>query len=537
MKHCDLPHELQEKYAIDMKYSPPALLVECAPHVSDFWNFNSNGEEVSALGFFPLCRGISRRQYDALLETQQHLKDLKMIHSLESVEILSLTNDLVKLLERSHKRDLVSALVMDLSFGEISIYTGLDTGFSLPGDTAHAWGLSSSEHHGKLDFFISQKAPSVASAVLHLYLAHRGVPRGERYEEEFCLERINSKVNEELQLPNSIRTEISASSNAELLFLLEQVKVSDFDHPFAAAIRDTCISLLVTESSRLAWVDAHSRGFLEGSISARELLQQRLDIFASRGARQLPSIDNLSQLFRTVDSIVSDALFMADRHRLDTLMGSLLAVYHSSDSSVDINADLFALMFFCALRKHAFETVYLETTDRCPFFLTQPDQAAVFSELWVLGSQCDIYFGILPRALGSIIHNKYRAFLREHPPPANAFNGTEVFTTYSFTHISDETIGPKQDNDQQPFRSRIMELGALSIFCMPAIVDVCLLTFVGRGFFLAVSMDLEDRLMAAYALLSALLIAAGNTGWVGSVGGHYLHNVSFRLIFTFYVPC
>jgi hypothetical protein len=69
--------------------------------------------------------------------------------------------------------------------------------------------------------------------------------------------------------------------------------------------------------------------------------------------------------------------------------------------------------------------------------------------------------------------------------------------------------------------------GALSIFCVPAIIDVCLLTTTGRGFFLTAFMEGNDRLAASYALLASLLITAGVTGWVGSVGGLYLYSWAF----------
>lgn len=59
-------------------------------------------------------------------------------------------------------------------------------------------------------------------------------------------------------------------------------------------------------------------------------------------------------------------------------------------------------------------------------------------------------------------------------------------------------------------------------------MDVCLLSFVGRGFFLTAFMSDDDRLAASYALLTSLLIAGGITGWTGSVGGYYLYNHAYH---------
>jgi hypothetical protein len=535
---CDIPDALLERKSDQPEYFLPPDIESYAPHRRNFWKYSSNGERYSSLGSFPLIRGVSKRQYEAVLETQQKLKSLKLLFPLESAETLEMTNNLEKLLETTRYRDLVDALILGLTFGEVHIHKGLDTGFSLPGGAAHVWGLAAPRSNQQLDIFVSQKAPSLIGTVLHTYLAHHGVSREKRYVEELSLERVNG-ATDNVELPTSLRTELAQATNAELLFLIEQARISNLGGPFADPLRDTCISLLIKESSRVQWVEAHSKGFLDGSVSMQDLLQMRLELFAKKGVQKLPSIDNLLQLFRTVDSIVTDALFTANRDRLHTILSALLVAYNPTEGAsetkyIDINADLFALMFFCALRKHAFESVFMETTDRCPFFLTQPDQAAVFSELWVLGSQCDIYFGILPRELGAIIYNKYRSFLQDEPPPADAFNGTDVLTAYSFAHIADaEGPNPEHERDTgtsfsslSGIREIIADFGALSIFCMPAIVDVCLLTFVGRGFFLTISMDINERVMASYALLSALLLAAGSTGWIGSVGGHYLYSVS-----------
>ena len=73
----------------------------------------------------------------------------------------------------------------------------------------------------------------------------------------------------------------------------------------------------------------------------------------------------------------------------------------------------------------------------------------------------------------------------------------------------------------------VREVGALSIFCFPAIMDVALLTFLGRGLYLTAFMDDEVKRMADYAILTALVMTGGVTGWVGSTGGFYLFNVSF----------
>jgi hypothetical protein len=533
---CDLPEELESICTVKVDRVLPPLFATKAPQRSDFWNFSSDGEELSTLGCFPITRGVSQSQYCAILESQQHLGALNILRPLEDVEILKLTDQLQTIQESSKYQSILSSLILGLASNEIHVFKGLDTGFRLPETNVQLWGLSapSSTSSCDVDIFISQKAPSIVSTVLHAYFAHHGVPHEQIYEEELLLNQANNTTGE-LKLPLSIQRELAEATNSELLFLLEQIKVTSPDHSFMDEIKRTCISFLIDESARVGWTEAQTKGFLEGSVSMQDLLQQRLEHFARNGVRSLPRMESLLKLSQEVDETIADALFRADRDVLDSMTNALLKAYDpwrswSQCEYVDINADLFALMYFCALRRAAFEDVYLETTDRCPYFLAQPDQAAVFSEMWVLGSQCEIYFGILPRALGKLIYDLYRAHLKDNPPPPNSWNRAEVFTAYSFTTPATPSIqGTSESNFRRKFitfRDIVLELGALSIFCMPAVIDVCLLTFVGRGLFLTAFMADKERLMATYALLTALLISAGVTGWVGGVGGHYLYNVS-----------
>jgi hypothetical protein len=285
----------------------------------------------------------------------------------------------------------------------------------------------------------------------------------------------------------------------------------------------------------------------------RQLLQLRLEHFARLGAQRLPALDGLMALYLALERIVEDALFSGDREPLNSLVNALLLAYDPWQSwthcdHVDINADLFALIFFTVLKRAAFEEVYNEATDRCPFFLPQPDQAAVFSELWVLGSQCEIYFSLLPRDLGQIVYNRYQSFLKDNPPTASDREGTEIMTMYSGSEATSpgdaEAEGAKDGSSTvrmtahqriESWKKRMAEMGAMSIFCLPAIIDVLLLTFVGRGMFMTAFMDPRHLQAASYALLIALLLTAGVTGWVGSTGNFYLAHYAYDNMIYFHV--
>lgn len=76
------------------------------------------------------------------------------------------------------------------------------------------------------------------------------------------------------------------------------------------------------------------------------------------------------------------------------------------------------------------------------------------------------------------------------------------------------------------FQQVLIGFRALSVFCLPAMLDIFLLTFVGRGLFMTAYMSDDNIIAACYALLVALLLSAGITGSVGSVGNYYLSHVS-----------
>lgn len=517
----------------------PPRYNEKAPPRADFWETTSHGERMCGRGCYDLREEILHEQYAAILETQQHLRDLNMLCQIEEPDIVRMCSTLEKLLSAQNAEyPLLDTLIAGLKCSRILVLKGLDSGFTLPDNRAHVWGVSQDQgYQGDVLLYISQKAPDVLSTVIHTYLAHKGVPRVQRFEIEWDLFQVHH-TDPRLQstLIPRIESELIGSTYAELLMVVEQLHITNTVHPILREVEKFCEYLLLTKSSLLAWNRTHSQKYLEGTISSEQLLATRLEWYEQRGAKALPDIHELARLFSAVEDLVLDGLYRADRDLLRTFSAALLGVYMGAQTRpfVDVNADLFALMFFCAMRKFAFEDVYLETTDRCPLFLQQDDQAGVFAELWVLGSQCDIYFGIRPRALGKIIHRLRRKESLLFALPKDAWDKVDVMTAYHKVEYPKVVEGagtiPRQNSDEakgsSSARRRFAKFGFLTIFCGPAIIDVLLLTFLGRGLYLTAFMTPVERIMANYALLTSLLLTAGVTGWTGSAGGYYLYNVS-----------
>ncbi|CAF3541940.1 unnamed protein product [Fusarium graminearum] len=90
---------------------------------------------------------------------------------------------------------------------------------------------------------------------------------------------------------------------------------------------------------------------------------------------RLPSLENLYRLHELTRYLVDEAFLLGEKRILRQLMQTLQSSFgtfksQQGDLSVDINADLFSLIVFTVLRRAAFEDLYMETTDRCPLFLS-----------------------------------------------------------------------------------------------------------------------------------------------------------------------
>ncbi|KAK4162961.1 family 4 putative glycosyltransferase [Cladorrhinum sp. PSN259] len=549
----DLEPEAADIVGPQIRSQPSLMSLASMQLADDFWEITAGGQQISTFGCVPLIVDATSKHFEAVLATQTHLRDLEMLQCFDETEVNKIVEQLRVFQPSSSQPALVSALSEALKQQKALVYKGLATGFSIPDNAAEFWGVSGPSPDGTgLDIFVSRRCPSDTSTILHTWLAQHGVSRIDRYEEELRLERALD-VESRAVLPLSIRNSIEGATPFEGLAVVQRLRAADSHHPFHQAIREHCRVMLLEQTSAVSWSDAHSRQYLEGTTTMENLLQDRLTYFSQLGASTLPTLPNLLRLNSIIETMVNAALFSGDIDPLNRISTALTQVYDPLDclhdfQLIDVNSELLILMFLCALRKSALEDVYMEATDHCPLF-SQPDQAAVFSELWVLGSQCELYFGMPPRALGKIIYDWHRAALKVNPPLPPREDGEKngLMTVYAKPEpaaaIQDSKIDPEGPARQgfslfkamQQMRKATSEFGALSIFCLPAMLDVVLLTFLGRGLFMTAFMGDRYVAPAGYALLISLLLSAGVTGWVGSVGNYYLCNYAYNNMVFFHV--
>ncbi|EJT52261.1 hypothetical protein A1Q1_05471 [Trichosporon asahii var. asahii CBS 2479] len=558
----DLPEELARlQYEVPQLVPAPEYMA--AYREADFWTQGTDGAQLSEHGCFPLCSEPHEGHYAAIVAEQSQLRALGMLYPVQNAEEQAILSQLRSLAGDPNADILLHELIHGLSTRTIRIHKGLHSGFRAPDANAAFWGVCAPRHdpadpspNPVFDIFISQSAPNDAAVVLHTWLAHHGRSRVTRLIHEVVLENLTGGGHPS-GLPNTVRTALEGASTAELLLILQQLRLSGDDTPFGAPIRAFATELLMDGTSKTTWMNMVARRALDGSMSMLEILCLRLEQHARAGAVRLPLIADLMKLYHVIDDVMIDSLYKGQHKTLKTLSKALLHVYGrepappGSGERVDVQADLFALIFFTCLRRAAFEDVYLESVDRCPVFLQQADQAAVFSELWTLGSQCENYFGVVPREIGDIIYHRRQGQLEAlGGPKAEDRQNNEIMTMYASTDdappktkeailqmLAESSVDAKLSLFERftVWRMRFAAASAMSIFCAPAIVDVILLTFVGRGLFMTAYMDTDMVQAAGYALLTALLLTAGVTGWVGSAGSHYLPHYAYDNIILFHV--
>ncbi|KAL1412242.1 hypothetical protein Q8F55_003253 [Vanrija albida] len=534
---------------------PPSYLPLFPASWTDFWNADQDGNTLSPYGCFPVGCEPLVAHYDAIVESQAHLLQLSMLEPVTGVEEQNVLIALRQLVEDGCDVR-VHDLIAGLESRHILAFKGLHTGFRTPDGNAEFWGVYRVRHASDpdgVDIFISRQSPNDAAVILHTWLAHSGIPRVERFEHEVVLEGVAGQGQPHRSgLPPTIRVALEDASPSELLLLLQKLALSRNKHFLAQSIRAHVHRLLTHDTTHHNWTHLAARKALDRSLSVGHLLALRLQHLASQGATELPTLDNLLYLHDLVEDVVLDALFYGDHKAMSRLTKALLACYgrEATTTPVDVSADLFAVVFFTVLRRAAFEDVYLETTDRCPLFLSQPDQAAVFSELWTLGSQCENYFGLVPRDIGDIIYHRYNKELDDLGAPTAAERvANEIMTVYASTDATPDEHGDAimlamaasssvkltWREWMQVWRIRFASASAMSIFCVPAVLDVLLLTFTGRGLFMTAFMEPQHVQVATYALLVSLLLTAGVTGWVGSAASHYLPHYAYDNMIYFHV--
>ena len=226
------------------------------PPRTNVWDYGNGNIQLSPRGCFPFTCEPTADHFDAVVRTQAHLQTLDMLQDLEGVDKQRLLKSLQHLVddEEDHAslRSMIQELIDGLLAREIQVFKGLKTGFQIPRADVSFWGVSKDRQVAQghvTDIYISLSSPCDTAVVLHTWLAHKGVGRETRFEEELQLERQNAG-QAGARVPTTIRESIQGATYAELLSLAHKIGTTHTNDTILGATQSLCRSMLIGETTR-----------------------------------------------------------------------------------------------------------------------------------------------------------------------------------------------------------------------------------------------------------------------------------------------
>ncbi|KAE8151472.1 hypothetical protein BDV25DRAFT_171424 [Aspergillus avenaceus] len=506
---------------------------------NDPFSVSPAGADYTGLGCFQLGLDCTPKDISDLIEAQRRVRELDLLERIKPDELHQMAEALRAMQKTlylsattSGGHDSVNELLGLLSAcngdenDRLRVYVGLHSGFRTGSDT-QVWGMYEMDNiPGVLNVYLSAKTEDRIGALLHTFMSSRGYSRFECFMAEVALSMQTSNLSEMWELPSRIVSDIEQLTPTEAILFLRRLALSNCEEcsTLSDKIRSCCEYQLLDVPSIAQLRALSSSAYLSGEISAEDLVTSRLAWYREQGCWS-PDLTTGISLFKEINEALPAILLNGDIEALS----QLTTVAHNvlQKNQVDAGADLFALSVFCAFRKLALNEVYLEVLDRNPLPNHDMLQASCFAEMYAVGARCDLYFDMAPIVLGRIIATRYSDYYRLHQPPRRDDLFTELPTAYASMDID---LDPKGEQEQPSVFYKFTFLG---IFAVPALIDIIMLTTVGRGLYLTTFMSNIDKSLATIALMIALLLCGGFGGWISSGGSYYLHAMAFPAMSMF----
>ena len=482
-----------------------------------------SGQHYGHLGCFPLGSDSTPMAFAEIIQSQQRLKELSLLHPVPSTKIHSIGIIFRRFQEAASfpetEGQLAAAIkeLADLATNDaLTVNLALDSGLRKTSDSRF-WAVYQLEDE-KVEIFVSKNAQGLAGTILHTFLSAKGFPRHVSFEAETALAEWSQDLAPNTGLPRRIVQDIDVLCPEERLLLLQHLSLTDVVSGLNDKICAYIRKQLVNAPSFAQLKELNTVNYLNGSITADDLVKSRINWYQDQQC-SYPSLAASLDLFHQVDKVFTQVL--KDHRERDLVsitqgLGDLM-----QDNNVDAFVDMIALALFCAARKGAFDEIYEEVTDRNPLFNNHPDQAAAFAESFALGSRCEAYFGVNPSVFGKLLSDRFRAYYTKNQPP-NWINGApEMATAYAGAQIDCDP-----ENKAKPMRG-YQRFTFLSVFAIPALIDILLLTLIGRGLYLSGYMTYEEQDSATMALMISLLLSGGIGTWIAYGGSYYLISMAF----------
>ncbi|KAL2860791.1 glycosyltransferase family 4 protein [Aspergillus lucknowensis] len=483
------------------------------------------GVEYKAFGCFPLGAEATASSFAEILKSQQRLRSLGLLHPVPVAKLQSLGAVLRQFHDgfaiptwgasdqlTAHVKELYSLVNND----QLRVYLGLDSGFRRNTEIRF-WAVYNMNSEG-LEVFTSKNVQGLAGTVLHTFLSAKGCSRHVCFEAEAALAKWSKDTVDDIGLPRRLVRDIDVLSPEERLLLLQHLSLTEAASDLTRAICAYLRTQLLQGTSMTQLKQLNTVSYLEGSASPETLISSRVGWYREQGCRH-PSISTCVAFFYEVESVFTQILREHREADLDQISAALCKLIQPGQ--VDANIDILALSLFCAARKGALDEIYEEVTDRNPLFNAHSDQAAAFAESFALGSRCEAYFDISPSAFGKLLSDRFYKNYKDDTLSDWINGAPEMATAYAGAQID---VNP--DDKVKPMRG-YQRFTFLSVFAFPALIDIVLLTIIGRGLYLSAFMTFEEQNSATTALMISLLLSGGIGTWIACGGPYYLISMAF----------
>lgn len=482
-----------------------------------------NGQEYNNLGCFPLGSDSNALAFSEILKSQQRLKDLGLLDPVPTKKV----QEIGALLGKFHATLVVSSddgqliafvkQLSDLALNDaLRVNLTLDSGLRKNTDIRF-WAVHQIESDG-CKIFISKKAQDLAGTILHTFLSANGISRHACFEAETAFATWAQDLSPHTDLPRRLAQDIDDLSPEERIILLQHLSLTNSESHMLDSILSYIRTRLIVAPSLAQLKEINTVQYLEQSVSIEDLVESRINWYRDQKCKHA-SLEASLDLFRQVDQAFTELLRTHREQDLASITKGLSELVR--DGHIDAYIDMIALALFCAARKGAFDEIYTEVTDRNPLFNNQSDQAASFAESFALGSRCEAYFDVSPSVFGKLLTDRFRTHYNEHQPPDWVNGAPELATTYAGAQID---VNPGEN--LKPIRP-YQRFTFLGVFAIPALIDIILLSIIGRGLYLSAYMTYEEQESATIALLISLLLSGAIGTWIACGGPYYLISMAF----------
>lgn len=497
-----------------------------------------DGTMYQALGCFPIGLNASQTDFDHILTSQRRLRGLKLLSKVSIEELHQASSvlsgyglhnsDILNTMPtlREAISDLARMLAETTNDAEdcyqFRAYTGLDSGFHTP-TGGQFWSVWESQPvSSSLIMYISKSVQDLNAVLLHTHLSRLGFSRYQCFLAEQGLSEYEGSSRTASALPYRLQQDLNLLSTSDILLYLQHIRYTEWDHrcPLISQIRQLCEALLIEVPTYHQFKKLSNMDYISGAITTEQLVVAKLKWYRLSGLPTLERDDALD-LFRHISETFYNILWWRDHEKLDAISSAIEVLV--SHESLDSATDFVLFSLFCAARRAAFEEVYIEVSDRNPLFNQYSDQSAAFAELFALGSRCEAYFDIKPSDIGVLLSKKHRDHYNqaENQPPMWLFNAPSYASAYAAAQTD---IDPKQKASVMPAYRRFT---FLSVFAIPALVDIVLLSTIGRGLYLSTRMSEAELEYATLALMCSLLLSGAIGTWISIGGTYYLISMAF----------